>query len=246
MAVGLSVASKTVLPQYWALPLTLAFSVLIHGVFLLNQSSSELELAVGSSSQARSFSLNSFKARPRPQPTPTPQVKPLQNKLLQQAAKPKKRKNPVLQKPKRIKPKPAHEQTQTITARPFTPPKATLPEVEAVDVEQVEEVSDLVAMELDAGIPVTREARFSVPPPTPRYPKLALKRRQSGEVLVRVLVSASGKIDSTKVVRSSGFKLLDQAALHSVQQWQFEPWKIKGIAHKSWVEVPVDFNIRRR
>lgn len=55
----------------------------------------------------------------------------------------------------------------------------------------------------------------------PRYPLLALKNNWSGAVILRFFINNSGKLDEVLVVSSSGYPLLDKAALSAAVNWQF-------------------------
>jgi len=91
---------------------------------------------------------------------------------------------------------------------------------------------------------VTREAQFSSAPTPPRYPEKARKARQEGLVLVRAQVDAQGKTQAIKIAQSSGFPLLDQAALDAVAKWNFVPAKRNDKTITAWIEVPIDFKLR--
>jgi TonB family protein len=47
----------------------------------------------------------------------------------------------------------------------------------------------------------------------PAYPRAALREEQEGQTLVAFTVTAAGDIEQPALVRSSGYPLLDQAAL---------------------------------
>jgi protein TonB len=93
-------------------------------------------------------------------------------------------------------------------------------------------------------IPVIREARFREPPTPARYPSRAIDLSQQGTVIVRALVAPDGKADEIVVWRSSGYALLDAAALRAVRGWSFEPASVGSRRITAWVEVPVRFAIR--
>lgn len=64
-------------------------------------------------------------------------------------------------------------------------------------------------------------ARPALPqPPTPRYPKLARSRGWQGVVWLEVAFGADGQLLSSDVVDSSGYPLLDQAALDALRDWR--------------------------
>lgn len=90
---------------------------------------------------------------------------------------------------------------------------------------------------------VVQDARYLKKSPPP-YPKRAYDLGQQGQVVLHALVDASGKPKNLKLVDSSGYKLLDQAALVAVKAWEFEPVRQNGSAISAWVRVPVEFIIR--
>jgi len=81
--------------------------------------------------------------------------------------------------------------------------------------------------------------------PKPDYPPDARRQRQEGVVLVNVEVGADGRAGDVSVGRSSGFPLLDDAAVRAVRRWLFEPARAGGVPVASRVEVPVRFSLAR-
>ena len=79
--------------------------------------------------------------------------------------------------------------------------------------------------------------------PAPAYPASAKHNNVQGKVLVNVLVSASGKAAKVDISRSSGYAILDQAALDAIKQWRFIPASRSGHSVEASVVVPVDFKI---
>lgn len=77
--------------------------------------------------------------------------------------------------------------------------------------------------------------------PKPSYPRLSKRMGEQGEVRLRVLVAADGRVASVQLSRSSGFERLDEAAMESVKQWRFKPASQGGEALETWVEIPVKF-----
>ena len=51
-----------------------------------------------------------------------------------------------------------------------------------------------------------------------KYPRLAVKRNWQGKVLLSLRVSSSGKIENIQVKQSSGYNILDQAAINSLRK----------------------------
>lgn len=83
--------------------------------------------------------------------------------------------------------------------------------------------------------------RQTVPP----YPRRAFELGQEGTVTLHAEVMANGLPRELKVMKSSGYRLLDTAALAAVKKWEFEPTSINGNSIVSWVRVPVNFVIKQ-
>jgi TonB family protein len=82
--------------------------------------------------------------------------------------------------------------------------------------------------------------------PKPVYPRLAIRRGLEGEVSLAVSVSASGEVSGISISKPSGSKLLDQAALKAVRQWQFTPAIKDGTASPATTTIPVQFRLLNR
>ena len=80
--------------------------------------------------------------------------------------------------------------------------------------------------------------------PRPQYPELARKRGQEGTVSVRCQVDANGHVTNVSLARSSGFRLLDEAALKAVGKWKFKPGRKDGACVAGTVVVPVQFRLQ--
>ena len=80
------------------------------------------------------------------------------------------------------------------------------------------------------------------PPPT--YPRIARIRGHQGDVMLDVLVNKNGTVGDLKVIKSSGYPLLDRAAKSSVKNWLFEPGMVGTEKTKMWVRVPIRFELK--
>jgi periplasmic protein TonB len=78
----------------------------------------------------------------------------------------------------------------------------------------------------------------------PVYPALARRRHQEGLVLLVVKITVQGRAGRVEVKKSSGFLLLDDAAVAAVQDWDFQPVRIGPFAIESEIEVPVRFELK--
>ncbi|MGH8062509.1 MAG: energy transducer TonB [Pseudoxanthomonas sp.] len=81
--------------------------------------------------------------------------------------------------------------------------------------------------------------------PPPRYPGAALRRGESGTVLVRVEVDASGMPAGVALVQRSGSRDLDRAAMEAVREWRFQPAQRNGQAIAASLVIPIDFKADR-
>ncbi|MEA1970677.1 MAG: energy transducer TonB, partial [Thermodesulfobacteriota bacterium] len=70
---------------------------------------------------------------------------------------------------------------------------------------------------------------------SPVYPSIAKRKGYEGTVLLSVKILANGTVAELRVKQSSGYSVLDRAALKAVEKWKFE------IPFAMWVDVPVRF-----
>jgi protein TonB len=79
--------------------------------------------------------------------------------------------------------------------------------------------------------------------PKPRYPIMARRRKIEGVVLLKVEVLPNGKVGNIKVQRTSGYRILDESALHAIKDWIFIPAKRNGMCIKVWTNIPIRFQL---
>lgn len=73
----------------------------------------------------------------------------------------------------------------------------------------------------------------------PTYPALALRNHYEGTTIIELKVAPSGAINSAVVYKSSGFPVLDEAALDVVKKrWRFPP-----AAQERWLHWPCTFKM---
>jgi len=77
--------------------------------------------------------------------------------------------------------------------------------------------------------------------PPPSYPPAALRRGDSGTVVVRVDVDATGYPSGVTLIQRSGSRDLDRAASDAVRRWRFQPAQSNGVPVPGSLEVPFDF-----
>lgn len=82
--------------------------------------------------------------------------------------------------------------------------------------------------------------------PPPPYPPQAIRAGQTGTVILRVTVDVGGTPLEVAIERSSGNRLLDNAARrHVLAKWRFEPALRNGVAVRAIGRVPIEFTLDR-
>lgn len=81
---------------------------------------------------------------------------------------------------------------------------------------------------------------FATAPPQPTYPRIARKKGFEGTATIEVMFNELGEQLALTLVTSSGFSLLDQAAIAAVENWQFAAPTPRLASHYK-VRVPIRF-----
>lgn len=80
------------------------------------------------------------------------------------------------------------------------------------------------------------------PPPT--YPLLARRNGLQGRVVLNVEVLANGSSGKVTVQSSSGYTMLDNAAIQTVMHWRFAAARRAGQAIDMWFMIPIQFSLK--
>ena len=59
----------------------------------------------------------------------------------------------------------------------------------------------------------------------PKYPKIALKRGYEGILKLKILISKNGEVSDIKVIKSSGYTILDKSGIDAAKNSRFYPLK---------------------
>lgn len=94
----------------------------------------------------------------------------------------------------------------------------------------------------DAIVPAKPDARFRNHEPV--YPAAAAQRGEQGTVVLLIHVGPDGRPSAVDVLRSSGFRLLDQSAEQAVSGWHFLPAISNGQAVPASMPLRVEFSLR--
>ena len=150
--------------------------------------------------------------------------------------KPKKGIKDVIQKAEKDRSKAIPEKTVDMPKTPDIP--------EQTEIKTVFRETDKEG-ETVPGKQIIREARplYRSNPP-PKYPVLARRRGFQGNVVLEVLVSQIGNVIDLRVLSSSGYPILDSAAISSVKHWTFEPGMRGQEKVEMWVRVPIRFELK--
>lgn len=78
----------------------------------------------------------------------------------------------------------------------------------------------------------------------PAYPPAAIRRNETGTVMLSVLVLENGRIGEVRIEQSSGYKLLDEAAVKEARRWRLKPGTRDGAPVRMWKQIPIKFELR--
>ena len=77
-----------------------------------------------------------------------------------------------------------------------------------------------------------------------KYPKQAIKKNIQGRAICQFFVETDGSITDVTIVRSSGNKSLDKAAIRVVKMMpKWEPGSVQGKIQRTGYFLPVNFRI---
>ena len=81
--------------------------------------------------------------------------------------------------------------------------------------------------------------------PKPKYPPAARRAGQQGTVTLSFTIGSSGKVISARIAKSSGYILLDNAAISAIRGWRFKPARnALGEPVSYSYALPVPFRLR--
>lgn len=88
-----------------------------------------------------------------------------------------------------------------------------------------------------------RTAVFAEGCAVPEYPTSSLRNGEEGTVVLALMVSASGKVDSAKVTKSSGHRNLDRAAQNALSLCKFQPAMDNGQPQAGWAQISYNWKL---
>ncbi len=132
---------------------------------------------------------------------------------------------------------------RAVLPEPVTPATALEPGPSSPAVPPVARAGRSGALTPSRGTKLVSAAPYYRTNPPPEYPIPSRRRGEEGVVFLTVVVQTSGLPASVSLHRSSGFPLLDRAALDAVRGWSFEPARVGGVPVSSTVVIPVRFSL---
>jgi len=77
----------------------------------------------------------------------------------------------------------------------------------------------------------------------PTYPYQARRREITGRVVIKFLVDSQGNVTRASVIEASPKGVFEKNAISAVKKWRFKPGYYQGEAVKTWVKVPITFEL---
>ncbi len=130
------------------------------------------------------------------------------------------------------RPEAVEQAPELVETAPAPPPQ---PIAEAAPAEPAPAPAPAAVAPSDQPVPLPGQS------PAPDYPAAALRRGESGTVVVRVDVDANGVPLDVRLVQRSGSRDLDRAAQEAVRNWRFQPAQSNGQPMQGSLEIPFDF-----
>ena len=77
--------------------------------------------------------------------------------------------------------------------------------------------------------------------PHPPYPMIARKEGWQGKLILNVFVNKNGKVKNVELLKSSGYKILDNVSLQTVKKWSFKPAQLGKRYVEDNIKIPLRF-----
>ena len=77
--------------------------------------------------------------------------------------------------------------------------------------------------------------------PHPPYPMIARKEGWQGKLILNVFVNKNGKVKNVELLKSSGYKILDNISLQTIKTWSFEPAQLGKRYVEDNIKIPLRF-----
>lgn len=223
--------------QHWPRVVRFTAVVGVHAVLLLALQG-EITASVDEAAQAPLI-VDLIELTPvvaEPQPETPPPVKPVRQRVVKQHFSPS-------EPPARQDTAPVRVEQEPEPARSAspTPVSAAESELAQASVTQPAPAPDPQPPAVATAAPSFDAAYLNNPAPV--YPRQSRRAGEAGRVVLRVLVTPEGRAGEVALRETSGFDLLDEAAVAAVRQWRFVAARRGDITVAAWVVVPLRFDL---
>jgi protein TonB len=79
--------------------------------------------------------------------------------------------------------------------------------------------------------------------PRPPYPLASRRMGEQGAVDLQLCLSQRGDVESVAVIKSSGYRRLDQSALETVKTWKFSALEMVTAPLSDCYRLPIQFRL---
>ena len=177
--------------------------------------------------------------KPEPKPEPKPKVveKPAVKPVIQKKAPVLSSEAPSARTVRTPEPEPAKPVKQMPPPKPVAtaaPTPAPAPAPAAPGPNPLDTPKQISAGELN---------QLGCQIPRPEYPAKAKRLEQEGTVVVKLTIGTDGAVKAAHVVQSSGYSLLDDAALVSIRAGRCQPYAAAGVPRVVEATQPIAFNL---
>ena len=80
--------------------------------------------------------------------------------------------------------------------------------------------------------------------PHPEYPLIARKKGWEGRVIIKADIDKAGNVTSIKILKSSGFEVLDESSVTTLREWKFTPARYGNKFINDTLNIPVNFQLK--
>ena len=77
--------------------------------------------------------------------------------------------------------------------------------------------------------------------PHPPYPIIARKEGWQGKLVLHVFINKNGGVKNIELLKSSGYKVLDNVSLETVKKWSFKPAQLGKRYVEDKIKIPLRF-----
>ena len=136
---------------------------------------------------------------------------------------------------------------------PPPPPDLAKPPPPFVPPPDINIQSEAPATNAISNVQSRRPAPVAIVPPKPAgrshscysgYPPISKRLNEQGRVVVQLTVEANGSVSNPKLVKSSGYSRLDDAALRCVSYWHYHPATQAGKPIAVTTKAAIDYRLR--